>query len=122
MSEYDFYIKHLRFIAARTEKTSPDVSAMVDELNRMADAIENAGGFIIPADRLKVAGRALAGLAGFLQDRILPEAIAAGNDAGERQIRWVIDTSMQFMSVLLARAETAPTEDAAMELPPPPPE
>ena len=120
MSEYNFYINHLRFIASRTERTSPDVSAMVDELNRIADAIEQTGGFIIPADRMKTAGRALAGLAGFLQERILPEAIAAGNSAGERQIRWVIDASMKFMSVLLARVETGPAEDVAMELPPPP--
>ncbi|MFT6580844.1 MAG: hypothetical protein ACJAU6_001274 [Alphaproteobacteria bacterium] len=120
MSEYDFFIRHLRFIAARTEKTEPDVSAMVDELNRIADAIEQTGRFIIPAERLKIAGRGLAGLAGFLQERILPEAIAAGNSAGEGQIRWVIDTSMNLMSVLLARAESEAAQDATMVLPPPP--
>ena len=93
---------------------------MVDELNRIADAVEQVGGFTVPADRMKIAGRGLAGLAGFLQERILPEAISAGNAAGEREIRWVIDTSMQLMSTLLAGAETGSAEDATLKLPPPP--
>ena len=120
MSEYGFFVAHLRFVAARTERDDPDVTAMVDQLQRISDAVENTGGFAVPVDKLDTAGRALAGLAGFLQQQILPEVIAAGNSTGERQVRWVIDTSMNLMSVLLARAESEAAQDATMVLPPPP--
>jgi len=124
MSEYGFFVAHLRFVAARTERDNPDVTAMVDQLQRISDAIENTGGFAVPVDKLDTAGRALAGLAGFLQQQILPEVMAAGNTTGERQVRWVIDTSMTLMSSLLARAESTedhdPSESMVFKLPPPP--
>ncbi len=125
MSEYDFFVAHLRFVATRTARDNPDVTEMVDQLQRIADAVENTGGFAVPANKLKTAGRALAGLSGFLQQQILPEIIAAGNANGERQVRWVIDTSMNIMTTLLARAEAPGTNDASessvFKLPPPPP-
>ena len=124
MSEYGFFVAHLRFVATRTERDNPDVVARVDQLQRISDAVENTGGFAVSADNLKTAGRALAGLAGFLQQQILPEIMAAGNTTGERQVRWVIDTSMNLMSTLLARAEEPGTRDASesmvFKLPPPP--
>lgn len=127
MSEYGFFIAHLRFVATRTERDDPDVSAMVDQLQRISDAVENTGGFSVPVDKLDTAGRALAGLAGFLQQKILPEVMAAGNTTGERQVRWVIDTSMNLMSSLLARAGSSEATEAhdssesmVFKLPPPP--
>lgn len=94
---------------------------MVDELNQLADQIEKSGAFQVASDRLRVAGRGLAGLAGFLQDRILPEVVAAQNEPGERQVRWVIDTSMSLMATMMTRAETDVSGDPLMlELPPPP--
>jgi hypothetical protein len=121
MSEYDFFVSHLRFIASRTDRDNPDVTVMIDQLERIADAVENTGGFAVPPEKLRVAGRGLAGLAGFLQQQILPEVIAAGNTRGEIQVRWVIDTSMNLMSTLMARADSDNSnESAVFKLPPPP--
>lgn len=121
MSEYVFFVSHLRFIVSKTDTTTPEVSTMMSELARIADAIEAMGGFTVEPDRLRVAGRGLAGLAGFLQERILPEAVAAGNATGERQVRWVIDTSMALMATLMTAAETGNSgEPMTVTLPPPP--
>ena len=78
---------------------------MVAELARIADTIEAGKDIEVPIDKLRLAARGLAGVAGFLQEQILPEVVAAGNAAGERQVRWVIDTSMRMMTRLTTRAE-----------------
>ena len=121
MSEYDFFVSHLRFIASRTDRDNPEVTEMIDQLQRIADAVENTGGFAVSPEKLKASGRGLAGLAGILQQQILPEVISAGNTRGEIQVRWVIDTSMNLMSTLMARADADDlNESAIFELPPPP--
>ena len=97
-----------RFVAERTDRgSSPEVTAMMEELARAADAIEATGGFTAQAGRLRITARALAGVAGFLQQHILPEAVAAGNTDGERQVRWVIDTCMETMAALTTHAEVS---------------
>ncbi len=121
MHDYGFFIAHLRFIVAKTEVTTPEVGAMMAELSRIADSIESTGGFSVAADDARIAGRGLAGLAGFLQERILPETVAAGNTAGEGQIRWVIDTAMALVGTLMTHAETQLSDEPiALNLPPPP--
>lgn len=80
MADYGFYIAQLRFVARTTERVDPQVAEMMDELARIADSIETEGyAFTVPAGRLRVAGRALAGLAGLMQQQILPEVVADGN-------------------------------------------
>lgn len=121
MADYAFYVAHLRFVAARTEAETPEIADMVAELDRIAAEIEARGALSVAPDRLRVAARGLAGLAGFLQDLILPEVVAAGNRGGERQVRWVIDTSMALMTKLTTRAELGgPDETFELRLPPPP--
>ncbi|MBT3991607.1 MAG: hypothetical protein HON14_12765 [Rhodospirillaceae bacterium] len=106
MSDYNFYAGYLRFAAQKTERETPEIEEMMAELDRVAGALEAGDNFFVAADKLRVTGRALAGVAGFLQQHILPEVIAADNDKGEAQIRWVIDTSMSLMANLMAHAET----------------
>lgn len=121
MADYAFFVAHLRFVAAKTEASTPEIAEMVAELDRIAEQVAATGALSIAPDRLRVAARGLAGLAGFLQDLILPEVVAAGNRAGERQVRWVIDTSMALMTKLTARAELGgPEEPFVLPLPPPP--
>ncbi len=121
MPDYGFFIAHLRFVAAKTEVSTPEIAAMVAELGRIADEVEKTGETIVENDKLRVAARGLAGLAGFLQERILPEVLAAANSSGERQVRWVIDTSMGLMAMLTTHAETAMSDEPlALQLPPPP--
>ena len=72
----------------------------------IADEIERMGQFSIEYDQIKFTGRALAGVAGFLQQHILPEVVAAKNSLGESQVRWVIDTSMSMLATLTIHAET----------------
>lgn len=119
---YDFYVRHLRFMARSTAHAGPEVRVMMDQLRHVADGIEAGGDrYVVPASRLRVTARALAGMAGFLQQQILPEAVAAGNATGEAQVRWVIDTSMETMAGLMIHAETtADGEDYTVPLPPPP--
>jgi len=121
MADYGFFVAHLRFVAARTDATTPDIAAMVSELGRIADDVEATGALTVPRERLRIAARGLAGLAGFLQERILPEVVAAENSNGERQVRWVIDTSMRLMTTLTTRAELAVSDQTeVLNLPPPP--
>jgi len=121
MTDYGFFIAHLRFVAAKTEVDSPEVAAMIVELGNIADAIEAGNEISVANDRLRVAARGLAGLAGFLQERILPEVVAAKNTSAERQVRWVIDTSMRLMTKLTTRAEVGGAlEPLVLTLPEPP--
>ncbi len=121
MDNYRFFVAHLRFVASKTDASTPEILTMVQELKQFADQIEGTGKIQVASDRLRIAARGLAGLAGFLQDRILPEVVAAANAAGERQVRWVIDTSMSLMATLMTRAETEVSSDpVTLELPPPP--
>jgi len=111
-SEYNFFISHLRFVAKKTQASTPDVDAMMAALLRIADEIENTGRFRVEYEHARYAGRALAGVAGFLQQHILPEVIAAKNDLGERQVRWVIDTSMSMLATLTMHAETVENDES----------
>ena len=79
---------------------------MMAALLRIADEIEKTNRFRVEYEDARYTGRALAGVAGFLQQHILPEVIAAKNDLGERQVRWVIDTSMSMLATLTVHAET----------------
>ncbi|GAA0578809.1 hypothetical protein [Caenispirillum bisanense] len=121
-SGYEFYIRHLRFMARTTAHGDPAVAVMMDQLRLAADGLAvNGDRYVVEASRLRLAARALAGLAGFLQQQILPEVVSAGNAVGERQVRWVIDTSMETMAALMIHAETtADREDYTVVLPPPP--
>ena len=105
MGEYGFFVAYLRFVVAKTATSSPEIAAMFTELDRIADALEAGYEIKISFDKLNIVARGMAGVAGFLQEQILPEAVTAGNKAGERQIRWVIDTSMRLMTKLASRAE-----------------
>tara|TARA_A100001037_G_C14826905_1_gene490271 strand:- start:33 stop:407 length:375 start_codon:yes stop_codon:yes gene_type:complete len=121
MAAYGFYAAHLRFIAAKTDASEPEVAAMVTELSRIADAVEVGADITVPSDKLRVTARGLAGVSGFLQEQILPEVVAAGNAAGESQVRWVIDTSMRLMTKLTTRAEMGGSDaPLTLSLPAPP--
>ena len=94
---------------------------MVAELSRIADAVEVGADITVPSDKLRVTARGLAGVSGFLQEQILPEVVAAGNAAGESQVRWVIDTSMRLMTKLTTRAEMGGSDARlTLSLPAPP--
>ncbi len=115
MSDHGFFIAHLRFVATKTERITPEVGVMMDVLASIADQVERGGCFRIEGENLRIAARALAGLAGFLQKQILPEVVAAKNILGERQVRWVIDTSMEMTASLTMHAETT-SDGTAMDL------
>jgi hypothetical protein len=125
MTNYSFFSSILRFVAAKTEAASspaPDARTadMMAALRRMADTVDTEPGFEIPGDGLDLNARALAGFAAFLQKSILPEAVAHGNQAGEAQIRWSVDTAMAAVSTLLARAAMQDGQAVRITLPPPP--
>lgn len=106
MNEFAFYVSFLRFVAEKTERATADIDPMMQTLLRIAADIEKTGGFEVAFEDARQTGRALAGVAGVLQQHILPEVIAAQNATGERQVRWVIDTSMSLMATLTVHAET----------------
>jgi hypothetical protein len=120
LSDHSFYAAMLRFIAAKTDVADERMAAMMAALTAAAGEIETGSGFTIAADRLEIAARAFAGVAAFLQKQILPEVVADTNQAGERQVRWAIDTAMDAVNALLARAALREGEAVSLELPPPP--
>ena len=121
MAAYGFFAAHLRFIVTKTDAKEPGIVAMLDELGRIADAVEAGREIEVSIDKLRIAARGLAGVASFLQEKILPEVVAAGNIIGERQVRWVIDTSMRMMTRLITRAELGGSDKLfILPLPAPP--
>ena len=118
MNPYAFYAAQLRFAAMKTERSDDDVSDMMDQLQAIADQIDQGEKFEVKASHMRSAARALAGVAGFLQKQILPEVVAAGNAIGEAQVRWTIDTSMSLMATMMTHAEmTNDQEDLELTLP-----
>ena len=107
MMNYDFFTAQMRFIVQKTERQSDEVALMMDALEDVIAQLEAGDGasFRIEAQALRPTARALAGVAGFMQQRILPEATAAGNTSGEEQIRWTIDSCMSMMANLMTQAE-----------------
>lgn len=121
MSDYSFYAAILRFVARKTDRSDPRIAGMMESLERAAAQIETDGAFDVDAASLETTARAFAGVAGLLQKQILPETIAAGNKAGETQIRWAIDNAMEAVNALLGRAAvTGGKSDMRITLPPPP--
>ena len=121
MSNYNFYAGYLRFVAENTTPDTPEIQDMMDELNYIARILENDIKFTVERNKLRMTARALAGVAGLLQQHILPETTKAENISGELEIRWVIDTSMSIMSNLLVHAERVNKhEEFIVVLPKPP--
>jgi len=126
MSSYAFFSSMLRFVAAKTEAAAPaalDARTvdMMAVLRRIADTVEREPDFQVPGDGLELSARALAGFAAFLQKSILPEAVAHGNQAGEAQVRWAVDSAMDAVNTLLSRAALQEGQPVRVTLPPPPP-
>ena len=118
MSNYNFYAGYLRFVAQKTTADTPEIRDMMAELGYIANILEQEVTFTVEQNKLHITARALAGVAGFLQQNILPEIINAKNVSGEREVRWVIDASMTIMSNLMVHAELADNSDGFLvELP-----
>lgn len=107
-------------MANRTKCESGDVARKIDALLAIADEVDRGNGnFFIAAKNLRNTSRALAGVAGFLQQHILPEVIADANVTGEKQVRWTIETCMALMAKLMTHAElTKDAQDLNITLPP----
>ena len=121
MNDYAFYVAQLRFAASKTQRTDEDSAHMMSVLDDIARQIEARGAFRIEAEDIRVGARGLAGVAGFLQQHILPEVVAAENKIGEQQVRWTIDTSMALMATMMTHAElTNDQESLEQTLPVPP--
>jgi len=121
MSQYIFFTAQLRFAASKTERATTDIDVMMDVLSDIAAQIDADESFTVNAQNMRIGARALAGVAGFLQQHILPEAIAAKNNLGERQVRWTIETSMALMATMMTHAEmTHDQEPLKLTLPEPP--
>lgn len=93
--DYSFYAGFLRFVAAKTDKSTATITAMMAELNQAAEQLAGSGKFTILASRAQAASRAFAGVAQFLQHRILPEAQAHGDQKALPQLEWAVAASLQ---------------------------
>lgn len=119
-TEFTLFAAMLRYVAGKTERGDPRIEAMMDLLGMAATGIETSGAFLVPADRLELGARAFAGVAAFLQKQILPEAVSEGNAAGERQIRWAVDSAMAVVNTLLSRAAAGDGQAVEIHLDAPP--
>jgi len=121
MADYDFYAAILRFVATTATRSDPRVTAMMECLEQAADYIDADGYFRVELDQRELYARALAGVAAFLQERILPETIADKNKEGELQIRWSVDTSLDGLNQILKAQAEGNQATIAINFPPPPP-
>ena len=120
MADYDFYAAILRFVATTATRSDPRVTAMMDCQEQAADHIEADGYFRVELDQRELYARALAGVAAFLQERILPETIADNNKDGEQQVRWSVDTSLDGLNQILRAQADGNQATIAISFPPPP--
>ncbi len=121
MDDYGFYVGYLRFVVAKTPRDSRQVDGMMQVLARIAAEIEEGGEFYAATEQLAPLARALAGVAGLLQQKILPEVVAEQNQRAEAQIRWAIDTSMTLMGRLTVAGDAGDHDPARpFSLLPPP--
>ncbi|HEY9079612.1 hypothetical protein [Magnetovibrio sp.] len=111
MSQYDFFTAQLRFAATKTERVSSEIDDMMQVLTSIAKQIDDREMFVVDARNVRLGARALAGVAGFLQQHILPEVVAAKNNVGERQVRWTIETAMSLMATMMTHAEMTHDKD-----------
>ncbi|MBL4616033.1 MAG: hypothetical protein JKY27_14340 [Magnetovibrio sp.] len=121
MNDYEFFTAQLRFAASKTDRTTDDIDQMMQQLASIAQQIDRDNSFHVEAKDMRIGARALAGVAGFLQQRILPEVVAAKNNVGEQQVRWTINTAMSLMATMTSHAEmTNDLDGLKLVLPAPP--
>ena len=120
MAEYDFYAGILRFVASTSARSEGRIATMMDCLDQAATAIEADQAYTIEYDQRELFARALAGVAAFLQERILPETVAEANQQAELQVRWAIDRSMEAMTHILQVQSIGNQEPITITFPAPP--
>jgi hypothetical protein len=121
MTDYNFYADYLIFFVNKTADETFEIKEMMGEIAMISKVLKNNNSFLVLAKNLRVTARAFAGVAGFLQQHILPEVLEAKNNVGEVQVRWVIDTSMSIVTTLISHAElTKDKESFVVMLPVPP--
>ena len=120
MAQYDFYAAILRYVASTADRADPRVSAMMECLEQAADHIDSDGSIRVEASQRELFSRALAGVAAFLQQRILPETIADQNKQGEAQVRWSVDTSLDAVTRILQAQAAENPNTVIVDFPPPP--
>ncbi|MFH1804754.1 MAG: hypothetical protein ABID63_07700 [Pseudomonadota bacterium] len=122
-THYAFYAGILRFVAQKTTTDDPEIRVMMAHLTGIASAIEQSGRFGIARDACENVARAFAGVAKFLQERILPEALADGNQGAVKQLTWAIETSLLMAAELVKRInhdDFAGQDSFVLDLPRPP--
>ena len=120
MAQYDFYTAMIRFITHHSDRSDARVDGMMQCLDHVAECIEDQGVILVPWELRELTARSLAGMAALLQEQVLPSAVADNNRAGEMQIRWAVDTSMEAMTFLLRVVAEGQDGPATVTLPPPP--
>lgn len=122
-SQYAFFAGILRFVTRKTAAEDPEIRVMMGHLSGIADAVEKTGRFMVLRENCESAARAFAGVAKFLQERILPEALADGNKGAVEQLKWTIETSLALAAELvkrIAHEDYAGQESFTFDLPQPP--
>ena len=104
---YTFYAGFLKFVSAKIDKSNIAINVMMRELDQAAMQIENAENFSLLTRRAEVTSRAFAGVAHFLQDRILPEAQAHGDQTALSQLQWAIAASLQIGRAIILYKDQA---------------
>ncbi len=113
--DYKFYAGFLRFVASKTDKSDVKVNAMMAELTHAADQLDSGSRITLIASRAQAASRSFAGVAQFLQHRILPEAQAHGNEFAIKQIEWAIAASLQVGRAVILHLDDIEPDKIATE-------
>jgi len=120
---YNFYAAFLDFVATKTDKSDVSVHAMMAELQTAAIQLRETETITLLASRAQLASRGFAGVAQFLQHRILPEAQAHGNENALWQIQWAIAASLQIGRALILKLDdlepdALATSEVMLDMPP----
>ncbi|MDV7338390.1 hypothetical protein RYZ26_02195 [Terasakiella sp. A23] len=111
--DYKFYAGFLRFVANKTDKSDVTVNAMMAELAQAADQLDHGSTFTLLASRAQAASRGFAGVAQFLQHRILPEAQAHGDQNALSQLEWAVAASLQIGRAMILHLDDVEPEKMA---------
>ncbi len=98
-----FFVNIMRFISARTQAEEDEMRAMMFHLRAIADQVEKGPNILVAGRDARLAARGLAGVTSFIQDRILPEAIADKNQEAIDQLQSASQLALQLSGLILQK-------------------
>jgi folylpolyglutamate synthase/dihydropteroate synthase len=112
-ASYSGFAAMIRFVVSKTTPTDKAMGQMLDLLRSVSVDIETTGKFDVSRVNAEPAARGLAGIAKFLQEHILPEALHVQDEDAIEQVKYAIEGSLALSAEILKQYNDPGLEDRA---------